>query len=171
MAMAEEPSIDYSSICDNVEGPKKRISATCVTFNALLSDLKMDFWIPTFEEANIMDIDAFRGHEDGQERLIAQLEDAGVDTEHTTRIIDAVFAPLPPEEEDEGSSLFSIERVTLNQDAVDQDRAEHAARVEATRIKWLADKAAKDAAEAEAESEDEEALDCSAAGLTFGDDY
>jgi hypothetical protein len=56
--------------------------------------------------------------------------------------------------------------VTLNQDAVDLDRAQHKERVEATRVQWLADKAAKEAAEAEADSEEEEALDV---GASFAD--
>lgn len=56
--------------------------------------------------------------------------------------------------------------MTTNQDAVDQDRAEHNARVEATRVKWLADKAAAEAEEAEEESDE---MDCS--GLVIADDY
>ena len=135
-------------------------AAACMTFEALLGALKLDFWIPTFEEYGLAELDAFRGHEDGHARLSVTLEDAGVDPSHIGFVLAALF-------QQQQDSLFELKTVTLNQDAVDQDRREHTARVEATRIKWLADKAAAEAAEALVESSDE--LECTE-GATF-DDY
>ena len=126
-------------------------AAACMTFEALLGALKLDFWIPTFEEYGLAELDAFRGHEDGHARLSATLEDAGIDPSHIGFVLAALF-------QQQQDSLFELKTVTLNQDAVDQDRREHTARVEATRIKWLADKAAAEAAEALVESSDE--LEC-----------
>jgi hypothetical protein len=100
--------IDYASICDEgAAEPKRTISAAkCTTFEALLSELGLEFWTPTLEEHNLSDLDTFRGHEDGEERLSAELEDACVDPEHATRIVAALFPSA--------SELFTIERVRCN---------------------------------------------------------